>query len=233
VPRQQVIEKQESEETSLAVYSKALHEKEGSSLTQQREDIAKLIAEISGDEDEEIAPFVIENDDDEVWASNLLLYAKRNKKDLEDKQKRATKHITALLEEVRSWFRAPKQDWGKLETLLKQKIGDYELQKSKKKDEAIAQIAAASREQDYDKAYQASLVLNQESTKIAGVIKTEKWVLDEENVNLEKVPKEFLTIELNRAVVREYIRQFGKGRPEDLPGLPFKKEVGVTGSTKG
>ena len=216
---------------ALAAYSKELKEKEGKALTQSREDVAALIAEIKGNK--EIAPFVIEDDEDEVWASELLLFAKKNKKDLEDKQKRATKHISALLEEIRSWFREPKKDWGSLETLLKQKIGDYELKKSKKEDEALAQIAEAAREQDYDKAHRASLVLDQGSQKVSGVVKTEKWVVDEEKVDLDKVPKAFLTIELNDAVVREYIRQFGKGRPEDLPGLPFKKIVDVKGSTKG
>lgn len=213
--------------TALAVQSKTDEE----ILAQHRQDAKRLFAEIVGDKDTE--PFIIEDDEDEIFASNLLLFAKKKKKDLDDREKSATKPINAALKTIRGWFKEPKEGWGKLETLLKQKIGDYELLKSKKKDEAIAQIAAASKEQDYDKAHTASLVLSQESIKISGVNKTEKWVVDEEKVDLDKVPKAFLTIELNRAVVKEYIRQYGKGRPEDLPGLPFKKEVGVSGSTKG
>lgn len=216
---------------SIVVNSTAAEKAEKELLAQHQEDVTRLLAEVMGDD--EIEPFVIDDDEDQVFASKLLLHAKKQKKSLEDRRKSVTQPLNSVLSTIRGWFRDPINDWYELEKLLKRRISDYELKKARLEDEAIAQIAEAAQQQDYDKAHQASLVLEKERPKVAGVSTRETWVVDEEKVDLSKVPKEFLLIQLNMTVVREYIRQYGKGRPEDLPGLPFKKDIQVIGSTKG
>ena len=216
--------------TDIVIDSEKARKEAVQLLSKQIEDSNKLLLELGGDENTE--PFVIQDDEDLEFAMKLLLHVKKQKKLREERKNSVVKPLNEVLKTIRSWF-SDIAHWERAEKLLKGKIQDYKLLESQREDEAIAQIAEAAKEQDYDKAHQASLVINKEAKKVQGVTTSERWVLDEANVDLEKAPKEFLIISLNRAVVREYIKQFDKGRPADLPGLPFKKDITVTGSTKG
>lgn len=217
--------------TGIVVSSESARKTEGEILAKHKQDYVKLYAEVAGLDD--IEPFVIEDDSDLVFAHQLLLYVKKQKKTLEDRCKSVTKPLNDVLKTIREWFRDPTDGWGSLEAILKKKIGAYELLLSKKEDEAIALIAQASKEEDFDKAHAASMSLQVSRPKTAGITSTEKWVLDVDKLDLEKVPERFIIKHLNKTEVKEYIRQFGKGRPKDLPGLVFKKDIAVTGSTKG
>lgn len=191
-----------------------------------RKDALRLLKEVVGGAQED--PFIVESQKDYVFGSELLKFAKKKKKDLEDLRKKDTQELDRELRARRAAYKPSLDGWGKLETILKRRLGDWVLKLEQQEEEKVRKLAEASIEGDFDRAHQISQTL-EDSVEVKGVSKIEKWVVDE--VDLQKVPRKYL--QLDDDAVAQYIKGFGKDRPKDLPGLTFKKEIQIKGSRRG
>lgn len=209
--------------------SETVRANENDLILEHFQDVESLLLEVVGAKGM-VPPFNIENGEDFQFAGELLKFVKKKKKELEDRRKTVTKPLDEALKAFRAWYKPSLDRWGELERVLKKRISDWQLEQDRRESEAVRQIAAASVEGDYEAAQAASAGLVK-TTQVSGVSLREYWTIDEDRVDVSKVPADFLM--LDRGVVAEYIRQFGKERPKDLPGLPFKKAVQVKGSRRG
>lgn len=198
-------------------------------LTRHLEDVESLLLEVAGFKGA-VPPFVIKGPEDFQFAGELLKFTKRKKKELEDRRKAVTRPIDQALKAFRAWYKPPLDKWAELERLLKERIEAWQLEEDRREQEAVRQIAEASLEGDFEAAHQASTGLVK-TAPVKGVTLRKYWVVDEDKVDLSKVPVEFLMLDMD--VVREYLRQFGKDRPKKVPGLIFKRAIQVKGSRRG
>lgn len=209
--------------------TKLVRENEQEIIRAHLHDVESLLLEVVGQEGV-VPSFEIENEEDFQFAGELLKFVKKRTKELEDRRKTVTKPLDEALKAFRAWYKPSLDQYAALERALKRRISAWQLEQDRREEEAVRKIAEASMSGDYDAAHAASTGLVKAST-VSGVTVRKHWVLDEDSVDLSKVPVEFLA--LDRNVVAEYIRQFGKDRPKDLPGLKFKRAVQVKGSRKG
>ena len=213
--------------TELDTYVKGITKTENAAVERYRAEVKKVLEEVLGGETEE--PFTIDDEGDYVFAGEFLKHVKKQKANLEKNAEDRAAPLKQALKLVRELDKDVIEKWGKVETYLKGKISEYTLAQIKAKEAAAAQIAAAAKAQDFDAAHEASTKLAQIPTpEVAGVSTVNVWVVDEEKVDISKAPREFLTLDWD--VVKAYIKEFGKGQPKDLPGIPFKLVVRVRGS---
>lgn len=211
---------------SLAVKQmEVVRDEENTLLSRHLEDIEKLLAEMSGDEDGE--PFQIRDESDFEFVTELLLHIKKEKKQLEDRRKSVTKPLSVALENFRQIYRGPIQAWDRAEKVIKQKIGEWVVEKNRIEEEKMKQIAAAAKAGDFEAAHAVEI---QETPKVKGISIQERWELAEVT-DFSKVPDIMKTI--NGAAVDAYIKSFDNAKPKDVPGLRFHLVGKVRGSTKG
>lgn len=204
--------------------------------TAQKEIVESYRAEVQNVLDEVIGggskdPFVIEDELDYVFAGEFLKHVKKQKAALEKEAKERSAPLRKALEIVRDLDSDVIALWGKIERFLKEKIGEYTLAQAKAKEALAAKIAEAAQVGDFDGAHEASRKLaDVPEVAVSGVRTREVWEVDWDRVEIDKAPREALTLDMNW--VNAYIKEFGKARPKDLPGIPFKRAIRVSGSTK-
>lgn len=168
---------------------------------------------------EVIKDFQVEEEEDFSFLSETLRDVKKSWKDLETEKKTVTDPLNATLKKVRSWFK-PAQDYlKKAELLCKKKLSDYQLEQVKKREKAMIEMATAK---DFDGKMKAAegLVSVPEAK---GITIRETWKYEVKDIS--KVPVQFLAID--DSAVKQYIKEFGKGKPKDVPGLEFVQDASV------
>lgn len=183
-----------------------------------------LLNEIKGIES---VPFVIQNDEDYELATTMLTDAKKQIKEIERRRKTVTQPLDQALRAFRALYRPTLKVYESIEQLLKKKISDYTLEKRRQEEEAMRQMAEASREGDFAKALAVSDALKK-APVAKGVTVTEEWTY--EVTDLSKVPREWLT--LNHAAMVSYVQKAKPEKPEPVAGIRFFKKGKVIARTK-
>jgi len=186
-------------------------------LREYRAELQELVAEVNGTGK---SSFVIEDDEDSVFISELCKFAQARAKEIKDYQEAITKPINAALRVVNSRYLPEHKRWKGFADQLKGMLAAWEEKKAREEEEAARKISEAARAGDYEALHEASKGLMVQTSVVAGVSYQDVWVVDEGKVDLTKVPEKYLA--LHMPAVNAYIKQAGKNRPKDLPGLPFK-----------
>jgi hypothetical protein len=208
-------------DTDLAVWIK--NQEPGEDLKKKVKLLKQLRGELEGEDS-----FSIETAEDFEFISKLLVHANRELKDLKKQKEAVTKPINQALRSFRSWWEPPIKGWEQIIRLVKRKLGEYEERLIQEKELAAQTLAEAVQEDNFELAHAVSHKLSEEVPSVQGVSSREVWVVDEDNVDLSKVPVAFLALDMGAVSV--YLKQWQKDRerPPDLPGLPFKLEVRVS-----
>lgn len=208
-------------DTDLAVWIK--NQEPGEDFKKKVKLLKQLRGELEGEES-----FSIETAEDFEFISKLLVHANRELKDLKKQKEAVTKPINQALRSFRSWWEPPIKGWEQIIRLVKRKLGEYEERLIQEKELASQTLAEAIQEDNFELAHAVSHKLSEEVPSVQGVSSREVWVVDEDNVDLSKVPVAFLALDMGAVGV--YLKQWQKDRerPPDLPGLPFKLEVRVS-----
>ena len=194
-------------------------------LEEQRASLIQILDELQGVEG--VEPFVIEDDEDLQFIANMLKDMKKQYKELEARRKTVTKPMHDALVAFRAFYKPTLDVLKELEKLLKSKIGEYTLKQQELEEQKAKELAAAARDKDFERALAVSSTMR-EVPKVDGITVSEKW--DYEIVSKEAVPE--WAKEVSDAAVRTYIKEFGKTKPADVPGLRFFKVGGVSATTR-
>ena len=215
--------------SELDAYVKSVSTTSKQVVETYRVEVQNVLDEVIGGETND--PFTIEDELDYVFAGEFLKHVKRQKASLEEAAKERAAPLKKALELVRELDGDVIVLWGKVEKFLKEKIGEYTLAKAKAQEALAAKVAEAAQSGDFDAAHEASRRLAAvPQVAVDGVSTREVWVVDWDNVDITKAPREALTLDVEW--VKAYIKEFGKARPKDLPGIPFRKEIQVRGSKR-
>jgi hypothetical protein len=192
--------------------------------------ISELRSELQGTEG---VGFEVLSDEDYEFLGELLNHSKVQLKEVESKKESVTKPINQALRAFQSWYLPPIKGWKSLIVLIKEKMGAYELKQIERREAAQLKLIEAAKEEDFDAAMEASEDLALETPEISGLSTKEVWVPDMDKVDIKKVPEPYLALDMS--AVKQYIDVFQKRKekPPDLPGLPFKREVRVFGTSGG
>lgn len=171
---------------------------------------------------EELRGIQVEDEEDYVFASEVLKQVKTYYKEIEVRRKKVTEPLNAALKEFQSWYRPAQKVLEEGEALLKQKLGDYRVRKEAEKEAQMRAIAEASAKGDFDAAHAAAqdLVI---TTEVSGVSFTPKW--EYQLVDFDEVPREFLC--LDHSALRLHIKNANADDPKPIPGIKFVKAGGV------
>lgn len=145
------------------------------------------------------------------------------------KQKAATKAPLALVAVIRDAYRAPKEAYEALETLIKGKLRDFEVRTAMATTEALARAQALSAAGDAAGAAAALATLGGVPENAPGMQVRHPWKM--EVINLEIVPIQFHLPHF-QALEAERARQVAE-RPDEMPVIPgvkFWRELQVTGA---
>lgn len=175
---------------------------------------------------QELKSLQISDDDDYEYAGEFLKSVKRLYNEVEARRKKVTDPLNAALKEFRGWYKPTLDILEEGERLLKKKLGDYALKKEQEREEQMRQIAAASRQGDFDSAHAISQNLS-ESASHAGISVQRKW--DYKVTDFAQVPREFLCID--HSALKIHIRNAGKDKPQSVPGVEFFETTGVIART--
>lgn len=215
--------------SELDAYVKSVSTTSKQVVETYRVEVQNVLDEVIGGETND--RFTIEDELDYVFAGEFLKHVKKQKAAREKEAKERAAPLKKALGIVRDLDADVITLWGKVERFLKEKIGEYTLAQAKAKELLAAKVAEAAQAGDFDEAHKASRKLAEvPEVAVSGVRTREVWEVDWDKVEIDKAPREALTLDMNW--VNAYIKEFGKARPKDLPGISFKRAIRVSGSTK-
>lgn len=200
---------------------------ERSTLAKFEQIASQLAAEVRGDDGD---PFIIENDEDFDWATDMHAFANEQVKNIEARRKTVTQPMHEALEAFRALYRPTLNAYKDVRQLLRKKIMDYDLEKRKAEREAMRKIAKASQKGDFDKAMEVSSSIERAPDK-KGVSISVEWTYEE--VDIDKVPEEYVLKMVDPLKMSKYIKKFKGGEPKAIPGIRFVEYGSRLTNTKG
>lgn len=170
--------------------------------------------------------FEICSEDDYKFAGELLKSAKERWKALEEKRTAVTGPLNAALREINGWFKPAQEPYKKAEDRLKHMMSAYILTQRAKAAETMQAAAQAAQAGDIEGAA-AHVATLAPAPAIKGVSVREVW--DFEVVDPAAVPREFLTVDVEKVKSAIWYADTEKTPPRPIPGLRFflKGQVSV------
>lgn len=214
-------------DTAIVLQKVAEQEESEREAYAQLEEVAtQLVAEVRGTKTK---PYTIDDDEDYEFATDLLVHAKKQIKEIKARSKTVTQPMYQALEAFRDLYRPTLRAYEEVEKLLKKKTGEYALQKRQEEEEAMRLIAEASQEGDFEKAMEVSKSMERAPEK-KGITTTMSWVF--EVTDMEKVPEKYTTKTINYGEMASYTQKFNGGKPDPIPGIRFYEKPKVIVRTK-
>ena len=176
-------------------------------LDQGRTEIEQSLALIEG--------FVVENNDDQEFAAEIIQDVKAKHKALEVKRKAITVPMNTALKEVNNLFRPVREALEKGERILKGKIVAYQHEQTVKNAQALVEASEAETPQEAQVALAKTATVT--SPKSVNVRYVWKATIEDES----KLPREYLCPDMAR--IDLHASEAKEEPPAPIPGVSFKK----------
>lgn len=165
--------------------------------------------------------------EDEVKAGQLLRALATLRKEGEDVRKATKAPHKERCDEIDRAFRGPRREIERVEDMLRRRISEAMELREAARQKALAEAAEAAKARDHAAANTAMMKV--EEVDVAGLDGiSERWTWEVASVDLSKVPREYLTIQLDLQKVRAEISAANReGRPPQVEGVTFRQKAGI------
>jgi hypothetical protein len=166
--------------------------------------------------------FLVETDEAFGKAAELTKEVKREYKQIDARLKSATDPLNASLKQIRGWFKPMLDLLSSCETVLKQKMAAYQMQKVEDSQAALKRLGEAAVSRDLHQVQLAAESLVEiPKAKGVGIRQVWDWKIADES----QVPRQFLTV--NASAVNAHVKE-SSGEPAAIPGIVFFSKSSVT-----
>jgi len=171
----------------------------------------------------EIQVFLIENDNDLTFASEVLGEVMGHYNRLDEREKQATGPLNKALKVIRDWFRPAKEDYAAAKIAIKDKIAAYHTLRTKERQAALEAAAAAHRAGDAAATQIAVTAVPEAPPKTDGASVRVVWTY--ELVDFALVPDKYKV--LHHTLLTETVKL--SGAATNIPGIRAIQENKVIG----
>lgn len=159
----------------------------------------------------DLETLLVETPDDLEYASGILLEVKNQWKRLEERRKKITVPIDTAKKEVQDLFRPPQKALEAAESLLKEKIGAYQIARNAERAALLPAVASGD----------APPTALAPVEHVKGVSVTESWTWEVED--LDAVPRQCMNVDPAKV---QYVIDHCDGEPV-IPGIRFIRKGNV------
>ena len=169
----------------------------------------------------------IYDNEDMLFAAEMLAEIKGMYNSLEDRRKAATGPLNKALKEVRSWFKPATDYYKECERALKQKLADYHDEQEKLRRAALEHLQGAVDNGTREDVQEAvSDLTKAEEPEMSGLTHRTLWTF--EIVDESKLPRQFL--KPDESAIGIYVRRYRE--EAEIPGVRITPKTSVASKSK-